>query len=550
MIPVLAIASRPSPGLRSLFRGLGESGAFALTVAGPEALTGLNGHRVVLGTGDRPLRPDQAEALGGFLRQGGGLVTLGPTAAAWAESPELADLLGRPPAEESAVTELLVRPVPGHPITDRLEPEVPVTDRLPLGGAADGNPLLRVPWHYTDVTLGYERSAGKGLFVNLGLGWTAESLEHPLLAQLLHRTLRHASGAALERPMRIGMIGYGAIGREHGGAISAVPGLELVAVCDKAQSRLDAAREEFDARGYLEPAGLLADPDVDLVVVGTPPATHSEVVLEALAAGKHVVCEKPFALRIEEVDRMLEAAAAGNRVITVYQSRRWDPDFVALRGAVEGGAIGDVFYYESFIGGFGHPCSYWHSHEPISGGTIYDWGSHYFDWLLLLLSGRVAGVTATAHKRVWHDVTNADQVRVDVRFEDGREGQFLQSDVAAALKPKWYLLGTAGAITGDWRFETVKDRAWTGDLIEERLNPPEAPAVVTVRRATATGQSHAETLALPVRAPHGFYRNLADHMLLEVPLAIRPQESRRVVGVMEAATRSIAAGGRQIKLRI
>jgi predicted dehydrogenase len=289
---------------------------------------------------------------------------------------------------------------------------------------------------------------------------------------------------------------------------------------------------------------------VDLVVVGTPPATHAEVVLEALTAGKHVVCEKPFALRLDEVDAMLAAAAEGQRVITVYQSRRWDPDFVALREAVRQGAIGELFYLESFIGGFGHPCSYWHSHEPISGGTIYDWGSHYFDWMLQLFTSPVASVSAVAHKRVWHDVTNSDQVRVDVQFRDGRQGTFLQSDVAAALKPKWYLLGTSGAITGDWRQESVKSRAWTGDLVEERLNPPEAPAVVTVHRPSSSGESHEERLALQPRAPFGFYRNLADHLLLQEPLAVRPEESRRVVGVMEAATRSIAAGGRPVKLNI
>jgi predicted dehydrogenase len=500
----------------------------------------------VLGTGDRPLRDDQAEALAGHLRSGGGLVTLGPTAGTWARHPELAELLGRPPVEPSGATELRVRPAPGRSLTARLDPEILIHDRLPLAGEGDGAPLLTVPWHYGEVVLAYER----GPFVNLGLGWTAESLEHRATHQLLHRALRHVAGVGESRPVRVGMIGFGAIGREHGGSIVNVPGLELVAVCDRAPARLDAANREFDVRGYLEPEDLVSDPDVDLVVVGTPPATHAGVVLQALEAGKHVVCEKPFALRLAEVDSMLEAARTAGRLITVYQSRRWDPDFVALRGAVEGGAIGEVFYYESFIGGFGHPCSYWHSHEPISGGTIYDWGSHYFDWLLLLLSGTVSGVTATAHKRVWQDVTNSDQVRVDVRLADGREGQFMQSDVAAALKPKWYLLGTSGAITGDWRLETIKTRAWTGDLVEERLNPPEAPAALTVHRATSSGESHREALALAPRAADGFYRNLADHMLLEEPLAVRPEESRRVVGVMEAASRSIALGGRPVKLRI
>jgi predicted dehydrogenase len=205
---------------------------------------------------------------------------------------------------------------------------------------------------------------------------------------------------------------------------------------------------------------------------------------------------------------------------------------------------------EAFIGGFGHPCSYWHSHEPVSGGTIYDWGSHYFDWLLQLFEGRVRSVSALAHKRVWHDVTNADQVRVDLTFEGGEQATFLQSDVAAALKPKWYLLGTGGAAVGDWRVEAVRARAWTGDLVEDRLQPSEAPAIVSLHRPDGHGDVNVEVLALPPREPDAFYRNLADHLLLGEPLAVRPEEAARNVAVMEAAARSIAAQGRPVQVEV
>jgi predicted dehydrogenase len=320
--------------------------------------------------------------------------------------------------------------------------------------------------------------------------------------------------------------------------VSEVTGFELRGICDRLPERRDQAQTEFGVRAHAEASSLLADPSIDLVVVGVPPVAHAAVALDAIAAGKHVVCEKPFALRVEECDQVLAAAAGAGRLVTVYQSRRWDPDFVALREAVAGGAVGEPFYMESFIGGFSHPCSYWHSHQPISGGTIYDWGSHYFDWMLTLFRQPVASVRATAHKRVWHDVSNADQVRVDVTFAGGAEATFLQSDIAAALKPKWYLLGTAGAITGDWRREAVKSRAWTGDLVEEVLAPSESPAEVTVHRPDGAR----ELLGLAPRAPHGFYRNLADHLLLGETLVVPAAEARRNVAVMEAATRSIAAG--------
>jgi scyllo-inositol 2-dehydrogenase (NADP+) len=348
----------------------------------------------------------------------------------------------------------------------------------------------------------------------------------------------------------VGLIGYGAIARAHASSISSTAGLRLRGICDVSTERRELAAREWVVPTHSSAADLLEDPEVGLVVVGTPPSAHADSVLAALAAGKHVVCEKPFALRVQEVDWMIDSAASRDRVLTVYQSRRWDPDYVAMRDVVRSGRIGDLFYMESFIGGYSHPCDFWHSHEPISGGTIYDWGSHYFDWVLQLFPDAVKSVSAVAHKRVWHDVTNADQVRVDLTFDGGAQATFLQSDIAAALKPKWYLLGTRGAVVGDWREETVTTRAPGGDLVEERLAPADSPARVKVMRPAEDGGSHEEVLVLGRRDENAFYRNLADHLAWEEPLAVPADEARRTVAVMEAAAHSIARGGGQVEVRI
>jgi len=315
-----------------------------------------------------------------------------------------------------------------------------------------------------------------------------------------------------------------------------VAGLRLAGVCDISADRRELASREWDVPVHAGADGLYDDPDVGIVVIGTPPVAHAESVLAALGAGKHVVCEKPFALRVDEVDRMIDEAAERDRILTIYQSRRWDSDFVALRDVVRAGGIGEPFYMESFIGGYSHPCDFWHSHEPISGGTIYDWGSHYFDWILQLFPDAVRTVTARAHKRVWHDVTNSDQVRVDLAFANGAQATFLQSDIAGAVKPKWYVLGTRGAVLGEWR---------------EDVSPPaDAPAVIKVLRPASGGGTHEERLALAPRDEHGFYRNLADHLAWDEPLAVTPQEARRTVAVMESATQSIAQGGARLEVDI
>ena len=549
--PVRLLVWRTADGepLEGLLRFLEATGRFRVEVGGRLR---RGAHQVVLGVGRRAPEDAETAALEDHLQAGGGLLLAGSAVAGWLESRRLNALLGWAPGEAAPASELRLQPTPGGPISERLGEEIRLHDRIFLGDPppADATPLLSVPWHFADRVAAFSRPAGAGRFVVCGLGSEPATWANPVYHRLLQRCLRVAAGLHPSPPLGVGLYGFGAIAREHAEAAVNVEGLELRGVCDRSPARRTEAARLFDVAVPAQSGELLADPKVDLVVVGVPPALHSQAVLECLAAGKHVVCEKPFALRVEEVDRMLAAARDAGRLLTVYQSRRWDPDFVALHRAVRQGAIGRPFYMEAFIGGFGHPCSYWHSHEPVSGGTIYDWGSHYFDWLLQLFRSPVTRVAAVAHKRVWHDVTNADQVRVDLTFEGGEQATFLQSDVAAALKPKWYLLGTGGAAVGDWRVEAVRARAWTGDLVEDRLQPSEAPAVVSLHRPDGHGDVNVEVLALPPREPDAFYRNLADHLLLGEPLAVRPEEAARNVAVMEAAARSIAAQGRPVQVEV
>ena len=112
-------------------------------------------------------------------------------------------------------------------------------------------------------------------------------------------------------------------------------------------------------------------------------------------------------------------------------------------------------------------------------GALYDWGSHLIDQILSLHPGPIDHVTCIEHKRKWHDVTNADHTTVSLRFRDGAEAVFVHSDLAAALKPRWYLLGTEGAITSSWRQESVVRRSAVGTLDEDVLAVTDSPPELT-----------------------------------------------------------------------
>lgn len=240
---------------------------------------------------------------------------------------------------------------------------------------------------------------------------------------------------------------------------------------------------------------------------------------------------------------MVEMSEKQGVHLSCHQNRRWDIDYLAIKQALDDGLIGDLFYMETFVGSFQHPCGYWHSHDVISGGTAYDWGGHYVDWIVGLIPDPVQAVVSTRQNRVWPDITNADQERIHIRFTGGQEAEFMHSDIAAVRKPKWYLLGTEGGIVGHWRDVTAYEIDPVLYFHEHDIPATEMPPNLTLYRRHHSGQIVLQKLAVPRRQHHLFHRNLTDHLLTGEPLAAPLDQSVRVVAILEAAARSAANGG-------
>jgi scyllo-inositol 2-dehydrogenase (NADP+) len=118
----------------------------------------------------------------------------------------------------------------------------------------------------------------------------------------------------------------------------------------------------------------------------------------------------------------------------------------------------------------------------------------------------------------------------------------VHSDLAAALKPKWYVLGTGGALVGHWRHERLLGRNSVGLLTEDRLAAAESPADLTLHAADGSVTS----LALASAPRHAFHRELADLLVSDAPMSLTPAGSRRNISVMEAAVISAQENGRPV----
>src|SRR5947209_8464436 len=124
-------------------------------------------------------------------------------------------------------------------------------------------------------------------------------------------------------PVRVGIIGFGRIGAEHAGWLASAPGICAVAACDETAARRTLA-ESRGLRAYAHTPALLEDPRIDAVLVSTPTAMHFDHARRALAAGKHVMIEKPMALDLPQARQLVALAAEQRRALSVFHNRRWD----------------------------------------------------------------------------------------------------------------------------------------------------------------------------------------------------------------------------------
>ena len=484
---------------------------------------------------------DDVDLLTRFVEAGGGWLTLVDTC-----EKSLPSIFGVQPEPVGPPVELRVLfDNSEHPLAVRLPDAIYVKGRYQVltPTAADSETLLYADWHYSHQTVASLRHRGAGRVACT----TLQDYGHPGLQRILYRLLWLLAGRDVnQKELGVGILGYApSVGLIHGLGAENTAGLRLAAVCDMSPARLEEARKDFaHVKMYESADQIVDDPELDLVIIATPPNSHAGLCLQMMAGGKHVVCEKPLALNQRETDAMVDMANKQRVHLSCHQNRRWDPDFLAIRQVLKDGLIGELFYLESFVGGFSHPCGYWHSDARVSGGTSYDWGAHYLDWIVALMPQEIKGVIGTRHKRVWHDVTNADQERIQIRFAGGQEAEFIHSDIAAARKPKWYLLGSEGAIVGHWR-----------DIASHEIDPvmyyrkhdipaTEMPPDLSVHRRDGNGDIISLKPAVPENKPYQFHGNLADHLLWGEAIAAPLEDSVKVVAILEAAARSMANSGK------
>src|SRR3954453_14125722 len=184
--------------------------------------------------------------------------------------------------------------------------------------------------------------------------------------------------------IKVGLVGYGLGGAVFDAPlISAIPELQLTAVVTSRRDQV--ARDLPGVHVVATVAEMVADLAINLVVVASPSPSHYEVARTALLAGKHVVVDKPFATSVREADDLIAVAESKQRMLSVFQNRRWDNDFLTLRKCIDEGSLGNIYHYEAHFDRFRPQLKGGWREEPVKGaGLLYDLGPHLIDQALQL----------------------------------------------------------------------------------------------------------------------------------------------------------------------
>jgi predicted dehydrogenase len=334
--------------------------------------------------------------------------------------------------------------------------------------------------------------------------------------------------------IRVGLIGLGYAGRHfHAPLISATPGLALGVIGSRQESAL--ATTCPGVTFVADPMAAVRHPDADLVVIATPNATHAALAEAALRAGKHVVVDKPFTLTPAEARALAGLAAAEGRILSVFQNRRWDSDFLGIRREMAAGRLGEIVELRSEMSRFRPEVrDRWRERPGAGSGIWYDLGSHLIDQALVLFGppesvGADFGIQRPGGGAVdwFHAVLGYGRARV-----------VLASSMLAADAPtRFTVRGTRASLT--------KRR---GDVQESQLVAGMTPGAFGWGSDPDPMLLHTGGKGSPteISAPAGrypeYYAAIRDAIGDRKDPPVSPAQATTVMAVIEAGIRSAAEG--------
>jgi len=332
------------------------------------------------------------------------------------------------------------------------------------------------------------------------------------------------------KPIRYAVAGLGRAGWNlHIEQLRCRADAKIVAVVDSAEDRRAQAAAELACETYSHFSDLLRQDNIEAVVIATPSIQHAPQALEALAAGKHVIVEKPMALNVRQADRMIAAASAANRKLFVHQSYRFSPLAGHLQEVLRSGILGELYHVRASMGRFFRRND-WQTLVKNGGGELNNTGPHLID-LILQLMGAPAKQVMGDLRRVASAGDAEDFVKALIRGANGvtADLEIGNAQNVAASEPNWVLYGTHGTLTCTSNASIIR---WFDPRQAAPLEAIDAP--VFNRRYGNDDRLPWQEKTMPAEAAvsENFYDNVYHVLRENRPMRVTPRSVREVMRVM------------------
>ena len=336
----------------------------------------------------------------------------------------------------------------------------------------------------------------------------------------------------MDTSLKVALVGYGFVGKVfHAPLIQATPGLALHTVVSRDAGKVHA--DWPDVGVVAEPQAAFDDTAIDLVVIASPNDTHAPLALAALARGKHVVVDKPFTLTLQEARDVIAASVRADRLVSVFQNRRWDADFLTVQRLIETGELGRIAEFHSHFDRF-RPAvqDRWRERDEPGGGLWYDLGPHLLDQAVQLF-GLPQAITADI-ARLRDGAQAADYFDVTLRYPHHR-ATLHASALVAANGLRFAVHGTRGSF--------LKHGL---DAQEDQLRAGMVPGTpdwgIDPRSGEVVQERDGRLVTDIAQAAHGDYRayygGMRDAIRQGASVPVTPQQALDVMRMIELGTRS------------
>jgi predicted dehydrogenase len=335
-------------------------------------------------------------------------------------------------------------------------------------------------------------------------------------------------------PINVGLVGFGMAGQVfHGPLIHANPNLRLTHILERRGN--EAQKKYPEAKVVRDLDSLLRESSVDLIVVATPNTSHLEIATNSLQAGKHVVVDKPFTITSADADQLIALSKKVGRVLSVFQNRRWDGDFLSVRQILDQKLLGRVAEFHSRFDRFrpGVRPDAWREQSGPGSGVLFDLGSHLIDQAVVLF-GQPTGIYADLRMQREGAVA-VDNFEVQLQYPNLKVTLHAGSLVCEP-SPRFLLYGTQGSFQKfglDPQEDALKQGSIPGKPGWGEEQESAWGALTHCNGELARKKYRTITGNYP-----GYYANVYRAITGQEELAVKPEQSRNIIRLIELAEQS------------